>query len=72
MIEICGLTKRFGDTLAVDNLSFTVCTGQVTGFPVHAPRGTAAWASPVQPKTHVVSTYPHVTQSVTVCRVSSM
>ena len=32
MIEICGLTKRYGDTLAVDNLSFTVCPGQVTGF----------------------------------------
>jgi ABC-2 type transport system ATP-binding protein len=32
MIEIRGLTKRFGDTLAVDNLSFIVRPGQVTGF----------------------------------------
>ncbi|WP_026344004.1 ATP-binding cassette domain-containing protein [Nocardia sp. BMG111209] len=32
MIEVAGLTKRFGATLAVDNLSFTVRPGQVTGF----------------------------------------
>ncbi len=32
MIEVRGLTKRFGDTLAVDNLSFSVRPGQVTGF----------------------------------------
>ena len=32
MIEISELTKRYGDTIAVDNLSFTVCPGQVTGF----------------------------------------
>ncbi|RMI34328.1 ABC transporter ATP-binding protein [Nocardia stercoris] len=32
MIEVRGLTKRYGDTLAVDNLSFTVRPGQVTGF----------------------------------------
>jgi ABC-2 type transport system ATP-binding protein len=31
-IEINGLTKRFGDVLAVDDLSFTVPTGTVTGF----------------------------------------
>ena len=31
-IEIQGLTKRFGDVLAVDNLSFGVEQGSVTGF----------------------------------------
>ena len=32
MIEIRGLTKRYADTLAVDDLSFDVPTGLVTGF----------------------------------------
>lgn len=32
MIEANGLTKRYGATLAVDDLSFTVPAGQVTGF----------------------------------------
>jgi len=32
MIEVRGLTKRFGSTLAVDNLSFDVPPGVVTGF----------------------------------------
>ena len=32
MIVTRGLTKRYGDTLAVDNLSFTVSSGVVTGF----------------------------------------
>ena len=32
MIEVSGLSKRYGATLAVDNLSFTVPEGQVTGF----------------------------------------
>ena len=31
-IEVSGLRKRFGSTLAVDGLSFTVAPGQVTGF----------------------------------------
>jgi ABC-2 type transport system ATP-binding protein len=31
-IEVQGLTKRFGDKLAVDELSFTVAPGRVTGF----------------------------------------
>jgi ABC-2 type transport system ATP-binding protein len=31
-IEIRGLSKHFGSVLAVDNLSFTVEPGQVTGF----------------------------------------
>jgi ABC-2 type transport system ATP-binding protein len=31
-IEVQGLTKRFGDKLAVDDLSFTVAPGRVTGF----------------------------------------
>jgi ABC-2 type transport system ATP-binding protein len=32
MIEACGLTKRYGDKLAVDDLTFTVRPGIVTGF----------------------------------------
>jgi len=32
MIEVERLTKRFGSTLAVDDLSFTVEPGRVTGF----------------------------------------
>jgi ABC-2 type transport system ATP-binding protein len=32
MIEIRGLTKRYGDTTAVDDLTFTVRPGVVTGF----------------------------------------
>ncbi|MEV6608001.1 ATP-binding cassette domain-containing protein [Kutzneria sp. NPDC051319] len=32
MIEAVQLTKRYGQTLAVDNLSFTVQPGRVTGF----------------------------------------
>ncbi|MEV3927581.1 ATP-binding cassette domain-containing protein [Actinomadura coerulea] len=32
MIEVNGLTKRYGAVLAVDDLSFTVPPGQVTGF----------------------------------------
>jgi ABC-2 type transport system ATP-binding protein len=31
-IEVAGLTKRFGDVVAVDNLSFTVEPGSVVGF----------------------------------------
>jgi len=32
MIEATGLTKRYGATTAVDDLSFSVLPGQVTGF----------------------------------------
>ena len=32
MIEVTGITKRYGDTLAVDDLSFQVRPGQITGF----------------------------------------
>lgn len=32
MIEIVGVSKHYGDTAAVANLSFTVPSGQVTGF----------------------------------------
>jgi ABC-2 type transport system ATP-binding protein len=32
MIEAVGLTNRYGDRVAVDQLSFTVRPGQVTGF----------------------------------------
>src|ERR1700716_673629 len=31
-IEVTGLRKRFGPTLALDGMSFTVAPGQVTGF----------------------------------------
>jgi ABC-2 type transport system ATP-binding protein len=31
-IEVAGLRKRFGTTLALDGMSFTVSPGQVTGF----------------------------------------
>ena len=31
-IEACGLTKRYGDKTAVDDLTFTVRPGMVTGF----------------------------------------
>ncbi|MGO4429912.1 ATP-binding cassette domain-containing protein, partial [Streptomyces sp. MCAF7] len=32
MIEARGLTKRYGDRTAVEDLTFTVKTGRVTGF----------------------------------------
>ncbi|MFD5383583.1 ABC transporter ATP-binding protein [Streptomyces sp. NPDC127074] len=32
MIEVHGLTKRYGDVLAVDDLTFAVRAGEVTGF----------------------------------------
>src|ERR1700726_2185914 len=32
VIEVRHLTKRYGPILAVDDLSFTVAAGQVTGF----------------------------------------
>src|ERR1044072_4947569 len=32
MMEAAGLTRRYGRTVAVDNLSFTVQAGRVTGF----------------------------------------
>lgn len=31
-VEVDGLSKRFGSTLAVDDLSFVARAGQVTGF----------------------------------------
>src|SRR5215471_1367708 len=31
-IEVTGLHKRFGPTVALDGMSFTVAPGQVTGF----------------------------------------
>jgi ABC-2 type transport system ATP-binding protein len=37
MIEVAGLTKRFGDLAAVDDLSFTATAGQLTG--VLGPNG---------------------------------
>lgn len=32
MIEAVNLTKRYGDKVAVDHISFTVAPGTVTGF----------------------------------------
>ena len=32
MIEVRGLSKRYGPAVAVDDLSFTVRPGSVTGF----------------------------------------
>ena len=32
MIEVRGLTKRYGATVAVDDLDFDVAPGTVTGF----------------------------------------
>ncbi len=32
MIEVQGLTKRYGDTVAIDDVSFTVARGEVVGF----------------------------------------
>jgi ABC-2 type transport system ATP-binding protein len=32
VIEIAGLSKRYGKTLAVDDLSFSVAAGKITGF----------------------------------------
>ncbi|HEV3265848.1 MAG TPA: ABC transporter ATP-binding protein [Acidimicrobiales bacterium] len=32
MIEVTGITKRYGETVAVDDLSFDVKPGQITGF----------------------------------------
>jgi ABC-type multidrug transport system ATPase subunit len=31
-IEVAGLRKRFGSTLALDGMTFTVSPGQITGF----------------------------------------
>ena len=32
MIEVQGLSKRYGDLVAVDNLSFRVGPGEILGF----------------------------------------
>ena len=40
MIEAKHLTKRYGKTVAVDEVSFTVKSGQVTAF--SAPTGPAS------------------------------
>ncbi|MFJ6088381.1 ABC transporter ATP-binding protein [Streptomyces sp. NPDC092369] len=32
MIEVCGLSKRYGEVMAVDDLTFAVRPGEVTGF----------------------------------------
>jgi ABC-2 type transport system ATP-binding protein len=32
LVEVSGLTKRYGDTLAVDGVDLTVLPGEVYGF----------------------------------------
>jgi ABC-type branched-subunit amino acid transport system ATPase component len=32
MLELQGLTRRYGDLVALDDLSFTVAEGQMFGF----------------------------------------
>jgi ABC-2 type transport system ATP-binding protein len=32
MLELKGLTRRYGDLVALDDLSFTVAEGQMFGF----------------------------------------
>ena len=32
MLEVCGLTKRYGSTLAVDRVSFTIRPGEILGY----------------------------------------
>ena len=34
IIEVSGLRKRFGQTVALDGLSFTVAPGTVSGFKI--------------------------------------
>jgi ABC-type uncharacterized transport system ATPase subunit len=43
MIEISELTKQYAETVAVDDLSFTVRPGQVTGF--LGPNGAGKWSA---------------------------
>ncbi len=44
LIEVDGLTKRFGPVTAVDDLSFTVRPGHVTGF--LGPNGAGSFSPP--------------------------
>ncbi len=44
MIEAHGLTQRYGDKTAVDDISFTIAPGSVTGFLGRtAPAGPPRW-----------------------------
>jgi hypothetical protein len=45
MIEARRLSKRYGDTLAVDSLSFTVEPGSITLSAVWTPSTWATWRS---------------------------
>ncbi len=65
MIEIDGLTKRYGDKTAVDRLSFVVEPGVVTGFlgpngagrPLRAPLALAlALAAPATSRLPALTT----------------
>ena len=42
-IEVRGLRKSFGPTLALDGMSFTVRPGQVTGFVGPNGAGRGSW-----------------------------
>jgi ABC-type Na+ transport system ATPase subunit NatA len=46
MIEAVGLSKRYGQKVAVDDVSFTVKPGMVTGFLGPRHMASAARASP--------------------------
>ena len=46
MIEITNLTKRFGDKVAVDNITFNVNEGEIMGF-----------LGPTVPENRLPSTY---------------
>lgn len=57
MIEARGLVKRYGDTAAVDDPSFTIRPGQVTGF--LGPNG-AGDVVPVITSTVSLNNPPHM------------
>jgi len=44
MIEVRGLTKRYGEVTAVSGLSFDVMPGKVTGF--LGPKGAGSFSPP--------------------------
>jgi ABC-2 type transport system ATP-binding protein len=48
-IEVRGVRKSFGPTLALDGMSFTVRPGQVTGSPVPRPAHRPAISRPPFP-----------------------
>jgi ABC-2 type transport system ATP-binding protein len=43
VLELQGLTRRYGDSVALDNLSFTVAEGQMFGFVGPNGAGEVRW-----------------------------